>query len=731
VAAGTLFRRTLPSQPAVSRLRPLRRNTRAATLYGAEPLEGRLLLAAYNVTNLLDTGAGSLRQAVLSANASAGSDTIKFAAGLSGTIVLKSSSLLITDDVTITGPGASLLTVSGNKARRILNINPSVTAAITGLTLRDGSADFGGAILNEGLLTVSNSTFLANKAVIGREGGEGAGIHNSEGAELTVINCAFQGNIAEYRGGGILNLGTLSVTNSSFSGNRGDGGEGGGISNLALLTVTGSTFTLNSASTGGGLANIGLLTLTNSTFFRNSAQISGGGLCHYGTITITNNTFAENSAAIRGGGVWGFDVYPFGFHIANTIVANNTAPDSPDIDATFTSEGGNLVGQTEPSDWWLENDLIGTAEAPVDPKLGPLADNGGPTQTMALLPGSPAVNAGDDALADAVGLTTDQRGLPRVAGSAVDIGAYESLEQTGPLVVRGTDGDDTIILTDDATSLTYSVNDATPVTLSRLFITSLSIDGNGGNDTVIFNGTADGSTSMIELMANLTIASDANGRALLAGPGAALTFGVSQHLAWLDLSGNAIASLAPGGNKLLTLDSLSIGPDATLDLGNGDLLAPGSDLPATFDLITSARNAETRWGGTGITSSTAMNDATNKTGLALGLRDSGGVFVKYTWNGDANLDGVVNADDYFLIDKGFISQPGGYGNGDFNYDGVVNADDYFLIDFAFLGQTGPLASGESVQTPTAADIVVARQPLQAKATDPTILAQVFSTSPVL
>jgi hypothetical protein len=103
------------------------------------------------------------------------------------------------------------------------------------------------------------------------------------------------------------------------------------------------------------------------------------------------------------------------------------------------------------------------------------------------------------------------------------------------------------------------------------------------------------------------------------------------------------------------------------------------------------------------------------------------ILVKFTWNGDANIDGVVNADDYFQIDSGFISQKGGWYNGDFNYDGVVNADDYFQIDSAFIGQSGPLSAS---QPEAAADRVAMKQPAK-KAEPDGILAQLFSTAPVL
>lgn len=113
------------------------------------------------------------------------------------------------------------------------------------------------------------------------------------------------------------------------------------------------------------------------------------------------------------------------------------------------------------------------------------------------------------------------------------------------------------------------------------------------------------------------------------------------------------------------------------------------------------------------------------------------VLAKYTWNGDANIDGIVNADDYFLIDSGYITQKGGYYNGDLNLDGVVNADDYFMIDSAFIGQTGPLASGEPsrVDAPSTAaisdpDILMATQPVKKQNPD-SLLATLFSTQPVL
>ena len=117
------------------------------------------------------------------------------------------------------------------------------------------------------------------------------------------------------------------------------------------------------------------------------------------------------------------------------------------------------------------------------------------------------------------------------------------------------------------------------------------------------------------------------------------------------------------------------------------------------------------------------------TGLAAILTGQGDLFITLIWFGDANLDGVVNADDYFQTDSGFISQRGGWYNGDFNYDGVVNADDYFLIDSAFIGQSGPLAASKPEMAVSAADVAVQQK---ARKTEPDgILSQLFSTEAVL
>src|SRR5208337_4206696 len=178
--------------------------------------------------------------------------------------------------------------------------------------------------------------------------------------------------------------------------------------------------------TGGGVYNyFGTTTLTDCTVSGNSAGDGGGGLiCGDGTITLTDSTVSGNYARVIGGGLWSDGTTT----LTNTIVAENTATTSgPDALGAFASQGNNLIGKTDGSSGWVSSDLTGTIAQPLNPLLAPLGNYGGPTQTMALLPGSPAINAGDNSLIPA-GLTTDQRGpgFPRIVVGTVDIGAFES-----------------------------------------------------------------------------------------------------------------------------------------------------------------------------------------------------------------------------------------------------------------------------------------------------------------
>ncbi len=184
----------------------------------------------------------------------------------------------------------------------------------------------------------------------------------------------------------------------------------------------------------------------------------------------------------------------------------------------------------------------------------------------------------------------------------------------------------------------------------------------------------------------------------------------------LTIAPNSSVAITPNGSSaaLSTVASLTLAPSAKFDLANNDLIVQATNstrhdtLQHITSLVLAARDSgPTPWTGFGITSSAAANNPcttlavipniypdqnpifTSFGGLPV---DANSILVKYTWFGDANLDGIVNADDYFLIDSAFITQPAGWYNGDFNYDGLINADDYFLIDSAFIAQSASLAS---------------------------------------
>ncbi len=216
------------------------------------------------------------------------------------------------------------------------------------------------------------------------------------------------------------------------------------------MTLTNCTVSGNSAGTfGGGLLDASghnTTTLTNCTVSGNSAKQWRPGLVNTdGTTTLTNCTVSGNSADNKGGGLYEFDSSFSTLNIGNTIVAVNTAGTSgPDATGTFVSQGNNLIGKTDGSSGWVGSDLTGTIARPFDPLLAPLANYGGPTQTMALLPGSPAIDAGSNALIPA-GVTTDQRGLPRIVNTVVDIGAFESSGFT--ITVTSGSGQSTGVLT--------------------------------------------------------------------------------------------------------------------------------------------------------------------------------------------------------------------------------------------------------------------------------------------
>jgi hypothetical protein len=320
--------------------------------------------------------------------------------------------LAIAQDVIIAAPGADVLTVSGNNQFQVFNIAPAITVTISGLIIANGAGDRhtgGGGIVNYGTLTILKSTLSGN-----RGGGvvpEGGGIYN--GGTLTIIASTLSGNSATF-GGGIQNnrSGTLTIIDSTLSQNR----------VVAPAPLPG----------GGGAAidTNGALTIINSTISGNSGAAFGGGIdAENGRVVIRSSTISDNTADGDGGGILAYSTARI--NISNTIIAGNRSR-TPDVYGRLVSWGNNLIGIGAGGSGFAHTDLVGTAANPSDPKLGPLQDNGGPTPTMALLPGSPAIDAG--VLTDS---EWDQRGpgYARLVNGATDIGAYE-VQDNGSSVLR-------------------------------------------------------------------------------------------------------------------------------------------------------------------------------------------------------------------------------------------------------------------------------------------------------
>lgn len=459
------------------------------------------------LNGVCDTDAGtagdqcSLRAAIQETNNAPTNDTITFAPALNGsTITLTSALDAINGNLVITGPGSDLLTIRRSSAGgtpdfRIFRINPGQTVSMLGLTLTNGSAvgapgsNSGGGISNDGTLTLSDcvitnnsasasggglsnggSLTVNNSSVSNNTASSGAGINNSKIlsglASVTLNNTIVSGNQATLSGAGIANGAgsgtsavTLTINNSLISGNVNAGSDGGGVYNMASLSnasntlvIRNSTISGNSAETGGGI------------FFATNGQGPTA------NATIVNSTITNNNggnATNSGGGIFTLEASgtTFSFILRNVIVADNfrsTGTIRSDIFGPVTSTSRNnligvdsgLTGITNGTN----SNQIGTAASPIDPRLSPLMNNGGPTQTHALLPGSPALDAGDNTSASNEGLTTDQRGtgFGRIRDAAdgdsiqtVDIGAFEADPAIEDISNKSTNED---------TPLTFSFN---------------------------------------------------------------------------------------------------------------------------------------------------------------------------------------------------------------------------------------------------------------------------------
>ena len=381
------------------------------------------VLATFTVNTTLDTvdtspgdgvaadaaGNTSLRAAIMEANAVGGANEIILNAGTytlslgpAGEDNAARGDLDVTGELAITGAGADVTIIDGNLLDSVFH-------------LKGDAAD----------LTLTDLTIKG-----GRSNGHGGGIHVGHNmARLTATRIIVSGNLAD-KGAGIFNHGTMTLTDVVISSN-GDAAtrEGGGIYNERVAILNGVTIGGNQADDGGGIINdnkAGSISLTNVTISGNTATNKGGGLYTQKPATIVNSTITLNSAAAGGG----ISHNGGTIDLKNTIVAGNMAALNPDVEGALNSQGNNLIGDKGTASGFsngVNDDQVGTAGSPIDPLLGALQDNGGYTQTHALLAGSPAIDAGDNS----VGLADDQRRYSRPLDgnsdetATIDIGAYE------------------------------------------------------------------------------------------------------------------------------------------------------------------------------------------------------------------------------------------------------------------------------------------------------------------
>ncbi|MEO8672410.1 MAG: choice-of-anchor Q domain-containing protein [Tahibacter sp.] len=300
------------------------------------------------------------------------------------------------------------------------------------VVIRDNMASYGGGLYNNGFLAVSNATFATNSAGI-----SGGALYGAAGTSVTLDDSRLINNHSGSSAGAmeVLNIGL--VRRSSVSGNTAVG-LGGGFVTTGFLEIRSSTVSSNAADSGGGIYAAGNLTLVNSTIANNTAKVNGGGIYHVNShkSEVFNSTIVDNDAdhdqdfSGIGGGVYVSGNGPDTFNLYNSVIARNTVSFFPIDDdcagpGPVVSHGRNLIGSTDGCTLTTASGTWSLLNSPA--LLGPLQFNGGRTQTIALLPGSNAIDAVTAGCVDAstAAIAQDQRGYRRVTGSRCDAGAFE------------------------------------------------------------------------------------------------------------------------------------------------------------------------------------------------------------------------------------------------------------------------------------------------------------------
>ena len=460
------------------------------------------------------------------------------------------------------------------------------------------------------------------------------------------------GSVSRGLGGGLENFGTVTLTDCTVSGNSASLGLGGGLWNDGTATLTGCTVSGNSAYEGGGVYNYGTATLTDSTISGNSASERGGGLWNYGTATLADCTISGNSTN-EGGGVYLLSGANSRTTIVDTIVAGNRAGTGPDVSGTVTDDqGSNLIGDRDGAGGFTAaGDQVGSAASPIDPLLAPLGDYGGPTQTMALRAGSPAIGRGTTI----AGLTADQRGFA-LDSPRPDIGAFQS----DPLVVNTT--------SDGAGSLPGDLDLRQAVNLADVIGTAA---------TITFDPTVFAAPQTVALTGGQLELSDAGGLETITGPAAGLSIdaggtsrvfqvdrGVTAALSGLTITGGSTTT----GGGLVNLGTITL-TDCTIS-GNSAIFGGGvyNYGTATFTDCTISGNSAGYGGGVnayGPLTLTACTVSGNSAAIGGGVILHGGADSRTTI-GDTIVAGnaaIISPDLFGTVDQDRGSNLIGDGDG--------------------------------------------------------------------
>jgi hypothetical protein len=546
-------------------------------------LEDRKLLSSIQVTSTADSGTGTLRAAVQAANADTSPSKIVFDLGSSpATITLTSGVLDLTNtsqSVSIyDGSGQGPVTISGKHASGVFQVESGVTASLTGLTITGGSAATNGGGLN------------------------------NNGGTVTLTGCTVSGNTAA-NGGGIANSGTITLTNCTVSGNSCiiptalDVG-GGLYDNGGTVTLTGCTISGNSARAGGGINSSGTVTLTSCTISGNSAASGGGFMGDYTTLTLTGCTVSGNSVSTKGQG-GGIYLENGTAALEDTIVASNTGGSSADdisgkdaskVTGTFNLIGtGGSGGITDESN----GNIVLTDLTTLG--LAPLGNNGGPTLTMALLPGSAAIGAGTEVS----GVTTDQRGEP-LDSPDPDIGAFQT--QGSTLIALTYSGISNQSITYGTSSVTFSgtlsngnqapgSNESVAVKVHGITqnaaigaggafsvtINTASLAVSGSPYTVTFSYTSDGTYASASTTGKLTVTKAAPTIALTSSGGSAVHGQTVTFVATVTAPGGTPTGTVTFFAGVTTLGSATVDSSGTATLSTSALATAVSAVTATYN----------------------------------------------------------------------------------------------------------------------------------------------------